>query len=245
MDVLRYAKKKSKAKCEKLSFLLQGEGRRCSKEEFASLQSGSINELGKIKMKLEDGFVLPCADKAEARFAELLLSSGMVIALRGQNFVLPYQKPWATKPSPYYPDFLFQLDDGKIAIVEMKSILGMCQDENIAKYHALRNYALRQGYLYAMIDIDDISFEEYLWPFPEDDVTKYFRAALASQGGFNQGNLEALLAKRPKKQGKEIRRKIASLVLQNPYLENRYCHDDPRLINATQSVNPLPYKIFS
>ena len=80
--------------------------------------------------------------------------------------------------------------------------------------------------------------------FGEDEITAYFRSTLESQGGFNQGNLNALLAKYPKKQGKDIRRKIASLVLQNPYIENRYCHDDPRLINATMGEKRLAYKVF-
>lgn len=244
MERLVFAKTINAAAYAKVAHLFTAPGRKCSKEEFESLDSLDADPNGTLVCIADDDFPLMLNNKAEYAFAKLLASTGTVRSIRGQNFILPYVKPWASNPSPYYPDFIVHLHDGRIAFIELKSSLGMCQDETIVKYTYLMDYCKKHGYLYAMIDTDYILFEEYLWPFPEDDITSYFKQCLEGLGGFNTNHLNALLEKHPKKKHREIRMKISSLVLRDPFIMNRYCHDDPRLINAVKLDQKLSYKCF-
>lgn len=204
-----------------------------------------VKPTGALHLLMPDGFDLILNNKAEISLARLLASTGYAKTIHGQTYAVPFVKPWAHTPSPYYPDFIVYNYANQIVFIEMKSIMGMCQDENIAKYGALASFCRKKGYLYGMFDVEGLAFEEYLWPFPDDKVTAYFHQVVASQGGFNQNNLNALLTKTPPKKRASVKREISSLILQDPYLQNRYCHDDPELVNAVRLDKPLPYKKFS
>jgi 1-acyl-sn-glycerol-3-phosphate acyltransferase len=43
----------------------------------------------------------------------------------------------------------------------------------------------------------------------------------------------------------EIRRLVSALVLADPTLSNRYCHDSPYLLNAVSVPSALPFKVFA
>lgn len=244
LNRLQFAERPNPKIWSRISFLFDGEGRICSKQEFESLDSIDANPSGELVLMSDDDFPLMLNNSAEAQLAKMFASSGMIRSVRGQNFILPYRKPWAINPSPYYPDFILHLNDGRIAFIELKSVLGMCQDETICKYIYLKDFCRKRGYLAAMIDVDLLTFEEYLWPMVDDEITKYFYDTIHAQGGFNTNNLNGLLQRFSKNKHQDIRRKIASLVLQDPCISNRYCHDDPRLINAVKLDSILAYKKF-
>ena len=242
MNVLEFASKENPRILTKISHIFEGTGRRCSKEEFESLNSLDAAPNGSIVLISDDDFPLMLNGMPEVTLAKLFAQSGVVRSIRGQNFILPYRKGWAKNFSPYYPDFILHLKDGRIVFVELKSILGMCQDETICKYIYLKDFCNKHGYLASMIDVEYLTFEEYLWPIPEDEITKTFHKIMNEQGGFNNVQLEALLKAHPKKDAINIRRTVSSLVLQDPTICNRYCHDDPSLINAVKTNEILPYK---
>ena len=243
IEKLRFGKKLNEKVWDQISHFFAGEGRICSKEEFESLDSINANPNGTITLISDDDFPLMLNNFAEVRLAKAFAESGMVRSIRGQNFILPYRKGWANKPSPYYPDFILHLADGRIAIIELKSSLGMCQDETLCKYLALRQFCHQRGYLCAMVDPDYLTFEEYFWPFPEDEITNLFHAYMEGAGGFTIEDLNRVLQDFPKKKHQEIRREIASLILMDPYICNRYCHDDPNLVNAVKTDKPIDYKL--
>lgn len=244
MERLVFSKQVNKKAWDKISHLFDEKGRVCSKEEFESLNHDEASPNGNIVIISDDDFPLMLNNRSEARLASLFASSGVIRSIRGQNFILPYKKPWAKNSSPYYPDFILHLHDGRIAFIELKSALGMAQDETICKYAYLQSFCHQKGYLCAMVDVDLLTFEEYLWPINEDEVTRAFHLALDSLGGFNNLQLEGILQGYSKNKHQEIRRKIACCILLDPYVSNRYCHDDPRLINAVKESKILPYKIF-
>lgn len=213
-------------------------------QEFLALHDPKVVPTGKLHID-SNGFDLVLNDLAEVQIAKSLASSGFAKAIHGQTFAIPFRKPWANNPSPYYPDFIVYTYDSRIAFLEVKSILGMCQDETIAKYTHLAAFCKRRGYLYGMIDVERIPFELYLWPNYDAHAKAYFEATLSSCGGFNQNHIAEYLCKLPPAKRNAARRSFASLILLNPYIENRYCHDDPRLCNAVRVPTKLPYKAFS
>lgn len=226
--------------------LLKKESRLFSKEEFFRVAQGQGIPTGKLVYQVDGGYPLILNDYAETAFLGLVADSGYAQSIRGQSVSVPYVKPWAHNPSPYYPDFILYTYEGRIAFVEIKSILGMAQDENIAKFSSLYAFCERYGYLCAFIDSEGYSFASYLDPIDEKDeaMANFFYRALEEKKGFNENDLGRMKAAFPTKKESEIKRLVSRLILQDNTLENRYCHDDPSSVNATESETPLPYKTF-
>ncbi len=241
--ILNFAVKGSPKIKEELSYLFSDVGRECSLEEFDSLDDPRIVPTGNIHCLSDREYDLVFNDFAELSFAEKLCKSGLFLSMHGQKTLIPYQKPWANKPSPYYPDFILYTKKKHIVIFEMKSILGMCQEENIAKYLALKRYCASRGYACSMFDRDLMTFEEYLWPLEDTPVKRYVEGCLNGEGLFSSDHLRYLLKGKKSAVAKAIRREVASIILQNPYVENRYCHDDPDLINAVKVPYPVSHKL--
>ena len=240
--------KPSLGKIEGLLSLLdfRPSAKKFSDKEFESLVNGKGVPTGKIQCQVDGGHVLILNDAAEVHFLSLIASSGFARQVRGQTKRIDYVKPWSHSPSPYYPDFLFHTYNGEIAVVEIKSILGMCQDENIAKFSALRSYCEKNGFLFGFLDAELEPFSRYLLPPKESEegMARYFYETLGSLGGFTTANLKAMMKRFPDKKPSEVKRLVASLVLQDPSLENRYCHDSPFCLNATERAAPASFKIF-
>lgn len=213
-------------------------------EEFYQIASGDGLPTGNLVYEVDGGMPLILNDVAETHFLALISESGFASSIRGQTKRIDYVKPWATTPSPYYPDFVFRTYDGRIALVEIKSILGMAQDENIAKMEALFAYARRQGLMAAYIDAEFLSFQEYLEPLIPNAYTRFFDETVAAIGDFTHQDLLRMEKTFPKVEKKTLKRIVSSLILQNPYLLNRYCHDSPDLVNAVKVPTPLAYKRF-
>lgn len=218
-----------------------------SEDEFLTWSQGQGVPTGKLVCETDGGYPLILNDYSEINFLKLITSSGYASSVRGQCKEIPYRKPWAYTPGPYYPDFLFRTYDGRIAIVEIKSILGMCQDENIAKFNGLMAYGLAHGMMVGFLDAELVSFNDYLEPLTaplEIAVAAFFRRTIAAVGGFTQNDLQRLYKLFPGKKESTLKRIVASLVLQDPTLQNRYCHDSPFLLNAVKLPSPLDYKRF-
>lgn len=225
-------------------FYFRETAKRFTLEEFYLRSSGDGMPTGNLVYEVDGGMPLILNDYAETHFLALLCESGFASSIRGQTKAVPYIKPWATTPSPYYPDFIFRTYDGRIAFVEIKSILGMAQDENIAKMEALFSFCQKEGYLSAYLDAELLSFQDYLEPLAPSKEKTFFLQRVAANGGFNQNDLRMMEKTFPNVEKKELKRLVAELILQDPYLCNRYCHDDPELVNAVKVPSPLPYKIF-
>lgn len=214
-----------------------------SLSEFDLFASGKGIPTGKLVYEVDRGFQLVLNDYAERDFLRLVASSGYASSIRGQTREIPYVKPWADNPAPYYPDFILYTYDRHVAIVEVKSILGMCQDENIVKYEYLLGYCQRHGYECAFIDAEMCSFYDYLEPLdPANPIAQFYQSTLRSVGGFTNNDLERLKKAYPSIEEKDLKRTIASLVLQSPSVSNRYCHDSPFLLNAVDVHENLAYK---
>lgn len=97
---------------------------------------------------------LYCDSKLERRFIAYLSSCGYIKDIKTQCLALEYQNDSGSSKL-YYPDFFLLTYDGKVAIVEMKNISSMSYHLNMAKYEALKTYALENGYGYAEIGKDE------------------------------------------------------------------------------------------
>jgi hypothetical protein len=213
-------------------------------EEFYVLAAGDGLPTGNLVYEVDGGMPLILNDKAETHFLDLITRSGYASSIRGQTKRIDYVKPWASTPSPYYPDFIFRTYDGRVVFVEIKSILGMAQDENIVKMESLFSYCYENGYLAGYIDAEMLSFQDYLEPVEEDAMSHFFHSTVAAIGGFSVNDLKRMYQAFPGVEKKVIKRHVAQLILQDPYLINRYCHDDPELVNAVKVPTPLKYKQF-
>lgn len=213
-------------------------------EEFYARATGDAYPTGNLVYEVDGGFPLILNDYAETHFLSLIASSGFASSIRGQTKRIDYLKPWATTPSPYYPDFIFRTYDGRIAFVEIKSILGMAQDENIAKMEALFSYCKANGYLAAYIDSEMLSFQDYLEPLAPSPLNRFFDDTVRAIGGFTNRDLERMIKTFPGIEKKDLKRFVSSKILQDPCLLNRYCHDDPELVNAVKVPAALAYKLF-
>ncbi|MFA6620312.1 MAG: hypothetical protein WCS90_04190 [Bacilli bacterium] len=244
--VYRPSPKQDLRKCAGLESLLhyRESAKYFSLAEFYQIASGDGLATGSLVYEVDGGMPLILNDGAETRFLALIAESGFASSIRGQTKRIDYTKPWATTPSPYYPDFVFRTYDGRVALVEIKSILGMAQDENIAKMEALFAYAHARGFMAAYIDAEFLSFQEYLEPLAPNAYTHFFEETVAAIGGFTNQDLLRMEKAFPKAEKKTLKRIVSSLILQNPYLLNRYCHDSPDLVNAVKVPTPLAYKRF-
>jgi hypothetical protein len=235
-----------KAKLLSLSLWGQEKAKTFTSEEFERIASGDGKPTGSLTYEVDHGFHLVLNDLAETAFLRQITSTGFALRIRGQTKAVPYIKPWAAVPAPYYPDFILYTYEHQIAFIEIKSILGMCQDENIAKFNYLYAYCSAHGYLCGFFDSELYSVSDYRnLPEQEDPaIVASFYRTLESLGGFNNAALDALCQSFHKRKPHEIRRLVSSLVLVDPELSNRYCHDSPYLLNAVKVPNALPFKTF-
>ncbi|OPZ35229.1 MAG: hypothetical protein BWY98_00794 [Tenericutes bacterium ADurb.BinA155] len=215
-------------------------------EEFEAIAGGQGKPTGSLVYEVDHGFHLVLNDLAETAFLAQITSTGFALRIRGQTKAIPYIKPWAHNPAPYYPDFILYTYEHQIAFVEIKSILGMCQDENIAKFSYLYSYCQKNGFLCGFFDSEGYSVSDYLsLPEQEDPaIVASFYRSYETLGGFNNAALEALCAEFKKRKPHEIKRLVSALVLLDPECSDRYCHDSPYLLNAVKVPEPLPFKRF-
>ena len=79
--------------------------------------------------------------------------------IKTQSLVIEY-KSGIVKKRKYYPDIELLLDDGIIAIIEVKPFKEMVNKHNLDKHRALAKYCKKHGFGFAILDCDYYSFED-------------------------------------------------------------------------------------
>ena len=79
--------------------------------------------------------------------------------IKTQSLVINY-KSGIVRRRKYFPDIELLLDDGIIAIVEVKPFREMVNKHNLDKHRALGKYCKKHGFGLAILDCDYYSFED-------------------------------------------------------------------------------------
>ena len=134
--------------------------RRCFKyfdklEEIPSsdrFKSGKLLKLDKSKKEvIYDSF-------SEKKVLKDLDSCKFVKEIKTQSLIINYIP--MLKVRKYYPDIQIILNDGVVAIIEVKTFREMVNKKNILKHEALEKYCKKHRFGLAIIDSDYYSFED-------------------------------------------------------------------------------------
>lgn len=129
-----------------------------SAEDFKKLAdwtSGrSFTIKGKKKVFKFNKNKIICDSKSELKMLEYIKTNGLASECAGQAYEIEYDTEFRTQKS-YFPDITMLTKTGKIAIIEVKPALAMCQHVNIKKYEALARHCKKKGFMYGMIDPDN------------------------------------------------------------------------------------------
>ena len=134
--------------------------RRCFKyfdklEEIPSsdrFKSGKLLKLDKSnKEVIYDSF-------SEKKVLKDLDSCKFVKEIKTQSLIINYIP--MLKVRKYYPDIQIILNDGVVAIIEVKTFREMVNKKNILKHEALEKYCKKHRFGLAIIDSDYYSFED-------------------------------------------------------------------------------------
>lgn len=118
-----------------------------------SKYSGTM-KLSKSKSKLEYESLL------EKKVLKMFDSCSFVKEIKTQSLVIPfYNKGILCK---YYPDIQILTKDGRVIIIEVKPLIHMMSKDTIFKFNLLKDYSLKNGYGYALLDDRYNSFEEII-----------------------------------------------------------------------------------
>ncbi len=150
-----------------------------------------------------DGVDVPFYSMPEYNTYIALRSKKLIKHFRVQSLKITHST-YRGKLKPYYPDFVFLTPEGYIAIVESKPITDMSNFYNRCKYHALRLYCERMGYIYAMVDENLVSLQSILQQKVTNPITKAFDQILETKGQFSPGDLKVIYEKQKAYSQKEI-----------------------------------------
>ena len=170
-------------------------------------------------MRLESGREIYCDSKLERRFAAYLFKCGFATDGKSEALELEYSSA-SMSGKKYYPDFVFRLYDGRIAVVEMKNLSSLGYHLNIAKYEALKKYCAENGYLYAEIAKDEQANRyvsaEIVASMPADgELIGAINAALEEAGAFGADDWE-----RYKLEHGTTVRELQTVLLNEPRFKN-------------------------
>ena len=96
----------------------------------------------------------------EKEIIEDLDECSFIKKIKTQSLIIDYKSPLSSKIKKYYPDIQILLEDGRIAIIEVKPFKEMVNKHNIMKHLALEKYCKKKRYGYAIFDYDYYSFED-------------------------------------------------------------------------------------
>ena len=96
----------------------------------------------------------------EKKILEELDHCTFIKRIKTQSLIIEYHSNSSKKTKKYYPDLQLLLEDGKLAIIEVKPFKEMVNKHNMIKYEELVKYCKKHGYGYSMIDHDYYSFED-------------------------------------------------------------------------------------
>ena len=133
-----------------------------SNEDFLSLEDWedvcqSCTNTRKYLYESKFGRLIVCDSEHERTMIAYLEENNLVKNLAGQKLSIRYNRS-----RNYYPDIVALTKDDHIAIIEVKAFNSMSNCKNITKYNALKDYCIKKGYEYMMIDPEKgfLSFEE-------------------------------------------------------------------------------------
>ena len=95
----------------------------------------------------------------EKKLIEDFDNCSFIKRIKTQSLVIDY-KSGIIKMRKYYPDIELLLDDGIIAIIEVKPFKEMVNKHNLDKHRALARYCKKHGFGFAILDCDYYSFED-------------------------------------------------------------------------------------
>ena len=95
----------------------------------------------------------------EKKIIEDLDKCSFVKEIKTQSLVIHY-KSGKVRIRKYFPDIELLLDDGIIAIIEVKPFREMVNRHNLDKHRALSRYCRKHGFGLAILDHDYYSFED-------------------------------------------------------------------------------------
>ena len=208
---------------ERFETLLSGYGRPCDKsldELFPEInkdyESSAVN---RCILRLESGREIYCDSKLERRFAAYLFKCGFATDGKSEALELEYSSA-SMSGKKYYPDFVFRLYDGRIAVVEMKNLSSLSYHLNIAKYEALKKYCTENGYLYAEIAKDEqtnryVSAEIVASMPADEELIGAINAAIEEAGAFGADDWE-----RYKLEHGTTVRELQTVLLNEPRFKN-------------------------
>ena len=107
------------------------------------------------KSDIEDSYDSPY----EKKLIEDYDNCSFIKRIKTQSLVIDY-KSGIIKMRKYYPDIELLLDDGIIAIIEVKPFKEMVNKHNLDKHRALARYCKKHGFGFAILDCDYYSFED-------------------------------------------------------------------------------------
>lgn len=115
-------------------------------------KSGKLLKLDKSKKEvIYDSF-------SEKKVLKDLDSCKFVKEIKTQSLIINYIP--MLKVRKYYPDIQIILNDGVVAIIEVKTFREMVNKKNILKHEALEKYCKKHRFGLAIIDSDYYSFED-------------------------------------------------------------------------------------
>lgn len=145
--------------------------KRCITEnDFDRLKAerATHGEAGEIHYYSFDGKAYLYDSILEQRILQRLLVNNTFRRIKTQSLKIPYNGGY------YYPDFQCLTHDGEFVIIEVKSLLGMCESSNIKKFEALKEYCEKYGFGYMIIDERGNSYEHI-----NDRNEEFFNLVLA------------------------------------------------------------------
>ena len=95
----------------------------------------------------------------EKKIIEDFDNCSFIKRIKTQSLVIDY-KSGIIKMRKYYPDIELLLDDGIVAIIEVKPFREMVNKHNLDKHRALARYCKKNGFGFAILDCDYYSFED-------------------------------------------------------------------------------------
>lgn len=96
--------------------------------------------------------IYQCESFLEKKILEKFLLHKTFKQIKTQSLKIPFNNSY------YYPDFQCLTHDNHLVIIEIKPLLNMCEDYQIKKFQALKNYCEHYGFGYLIVDDRNNSF---------------------------------------------------------------------------------------
>ena len=136
-----------------------------------------------------DGHKVHFGSLAELNTYLRLKEQGLIQSFRGQHLMIHYAS-YLSEDKKYYPDFVFLTPEGYIAIVESKPIHLMSYFIVEAKYHFLKRFCEKHGFIYAMMDENMVTIEQVRREILPNQITDYLDHLLDTARIFDDGAMQ-------------------------------------------------------